>query len=227
MLVRWEASDRDRDALTAAIYSSSDGGRRWRLIYSGPNSGSANLPASYFPGSHRSRVLVRVSDGFNEGTAISPIFRSVGARPQVRVIAPEPKQGVLSSSAVLLQGEAFDDGLRPLRGRRLVWYAGRRKLGTGDFLTVRSLPAGRVRLTLVATDAHGRKGTASVVLRVRAVKPVFLQLVTPSRIARESKRMRIAIESSIPAQLTVSGRGVRIVLASSGKVAVARIKIAR
>jgi PKD repeat protein len=255
VLVRWKASDRDHDALTTEIYSSIDAGRTWRLIYSGPNSGSANLPASYFPGSQRSRVLVRVSDGFNERGAISPIFRSIGTPPQVRILAPEPSQPVLGSSTVLLEGEAFDDRLRPLRAGRLVWYAGTRKVGTGASLAVRSLPAGRVRLTLVATDAVGRKGSASLVVRVRGVKPAFLQLETPGRLAREAKRMKIAIESTIPAQLTVSGRGVRtlggrvvglrvhafrlrvqpgrrplvlrVVLAAGGKVAVERIRITR
>ena len=209
VLVRWKATDRDRDALTAALYSSTDGGRRWRLIYSGADNGLVNLPASYFPASPGSRVMIRVSDGFNEATAISPTFRSIGAPPEARILTPEPRQGMLSSSALLLQGEAFDDRLRPLRGRHLVWYAGKRKVGTGTTLTVRSLPAGLVTVRLLATDALGRKGTVSVRVRVRGVKPAFLQLVTPRRLGGKSKRMRIAVASSLPARLTVSGPGVR------------------
>ena len=80
-LVRWKAADADGDPLTATVAYSGDDGRTWRTIYSGPSRGRAALPGSYFASSRRARVLVRVSDGFDETGARSERFRARGVAP--------------------------------------------------------------------------------------------------------------------------------------------------
>ena len=59
-----------------------------------------------------------------------------------------------------LVGQATDDADRQLTGRRETWFAVRRRLGHGARLATR-LPAGTVRLRMVAVDSHGRRATAT------------------------------------------------------------------
>jgi hypothetical protein len=161
--VRWAASDPDGDALHAGVDYSPDGGRTWRTVSDGPSTGRATLPAGLLAGSDDARLRVTVSDGFSEARAASGRLRVAGTRPIVRIV---PVRGAGAGDPIMLTARALDDRQRPLRGRALTWYAGTRRLGHGERLSVR-LPAGRTTLRLVAVDARGKRSVARTTVRVR------------------------------------------------------------
>jgi hypothetical protein len=204
-VVRWTANDADGDPLAATVAYSLDGGKRWRTIYSGPNTGSATLPGAYFSASRRARVLVRVNDGFDERGATSGRFRARGVRPVVRLRSPLQGTKLLSSSTLVLEGEAFDDASQPLTGKRLVWLAGKRRLGTGTALSTADLAPGRQRLRLVATDRTGRRGTAAVTVAVAAVAPQLLELSGPKRVSRRARKIVLRLAVTTRSKLTANG----------------------
>ena len=77
-------------------------------------------------------------------------------------------------------------------------------------LTVLGLPAGkRVVLRLVATGAGGRRGSASVTVRVKGDAPRFTSLTKPAKLAKGKRSLKLRLSSTIPAALTVSGSGVK------------------
>ncbi len=109
----------------------------------------------------------------------------------------------------MLSGQAFDDASRPITGRRLRWTLGRRLLGTGSRITVSGLPAGLRRITLVARDRFGRTGRASVVVRLRAARPLFLTLRGPRKLRRSARSLQLTVSSSLVASLAVRVPGLR------------------
>lgn len=207
--VRWHAADRDHDALAVDVEYSGDGGRTWKPVWMGPNVGSARLPARYLFRSTRARVRVVVNDGFSAATAVSRRFSSPGAAPFVRILTPGSRLRQPNDAPLVLAGQAFDDQSRMLTGRRLRWMLGRRLLGTGTRITVSGLPAGRRRITLLARDRIGRTAAASIVIRLRAARPVFLALRAPRKLARKVRSVRLAVSSSLDATLVVRIAGLR------------------
>ena len=177
--IRWSATDRDRDALGVSIDYSGNAGRSWRTVYAGPNKGRVKLPSRLLFASRRGRLRVRANDGFNESSARSRIFRARGAKPAVRITSPGTGLRARNDASLVLTGEAFDDALRRLRGRRLSWYSGKRRIARGETASVAGLAAGRRRIRLVARDRSGRKASASVVVRLDQAQPTFLRLAGP------------------------------------------------
>ena len=204
--IRWKATDRDRNALGVSIDYSGDGGRSWRTVYAGPNKGRVQLPSRLLYASRRGRLRVRANDGFNETSARSTIFRARGAKPAMRITSPGTGLRARNDASLVLTGEAFDDALRRLRGRRLSWYSGKRRIARGEIASVAGLTAGRRRIRLVARDRSGRKASASVVVRLDQAQPTFLRLAGPKRIGRRTRRITLRVSSSVPATLSVAGR---------------------
>jgi hypothetical protein len=209
-LVRWRATDADGDELSAKLDYSADDGHNWRPIYAGPNSGSARVPSEYFSGSRRARVRVRVSDGFNEGLARSGRFTAVGRRPQVVITSPVAGQRVVNHTALYLAGKAVDDAHRPLRGRRLQWFLGRKRLGRGSSISVLGLPPGRRTIRLVARDRRGRKASARVRVRVIGAAPQFLDVRAPRKLSPRARRLRLRVAATIPARLRIGRQRYRV-----------------
>lgn len=209
VVVRWQASDSDGDALQAAVLYSRDDGRSWRTVTTAPSTGRATVPATYFAGSRRGRVRVVVNDGFHETAATSARFRAAGNPPTVRILAPARGTRVRSDTTVALSGEAIADSLKLVTGTRLRWFDGQRRLGTGERIAARGLRPGRRRIRLVATDAAGRSATAVTSLRVVAVDPDFTVLRAPLRLARSARRLSFSVAASVPSRLTVGVAGRR------------------
>ena len=113
---------------------------------------------------------------------------------------------MLSSSSLVLDGEAFDDTSRPLTGKRLVWFAGKRRLGTGAALSTADLAPGRQRLRLVATDRAGRRGTAVVTVAVAAVTPQLLELDGPKTVSRRARSVTLLLAVNTRSRLISNGR---------------------
>ncbi|MGI8512647.1 MAG: hypothetical protein ACR2NH_08450 [Solirubrobacteraceae bacterium] len=204
--VRWRAADADRDPLTVFVDYSSDGGRRFRNVFMGPNRGTVALPSRYFTGSSNARIMVRVNDGFNERSIGSGRIRAAGSAPAVTIVNPRPGQRMLSDASLYLSGNAFDDAFKQLKGPRLRWMIGRRLLGVGESVTTTDLPPGRPRIRLLARDARGRTGSASVRVAVSAARPFFVRLTTPARLSRRSRSIRVTLATNVSSILRAGGR---------------------
>jgi List-Bact-rpt repeat protein len=205
LLVRWSASDPDRDALQATVDYSPDAGRTWRTVYDGPSIGHAVVPGSFLEGSTRARIRVYVNDGFNEARAVSPRFRAAGTAPIATIVRPDAGEPVRGGESTLLIGSAFDDRHHRLRGRALTWYAGRGRLGTGEQLKAK-LPSGRIVLRLLARDQSGRQTLALRILRVAPPALRLLQMNYADRVRHGGRTLTVRISVTAPATLTVSGQ---------------------
>ena len=204
LLVRWSASDPDKDRLQATVEYSPDAGRNWTTVYDGPSTGHASVPGRILAGSKRARVRVRVNDGYDEARAVSGLFRSEGRPPKTTIVRPVTTEKVQAGDRTILVGTALDDRNQPLSGGKLTWYAGRKRLGTGNRRTVR-LDAGRIKLRLVARDRNGKQGVAT---RTIQVAPVMLRITTlglPASVKHRAKTVKIRIAASGPATLRAGG----------------------
>jgi DNA-binding beta-propeller fold protein YncE len=209
-LVRWNAHDADGDPLIATVDYSADGGRHWRVVADRVKASSARVPSRLLSASRNGRLRVRVSDGFDADVAISGRLRASGAPPLVRIVRSGRGNRAREGSTLLLRGTAFDDADRPLTGRHLRWYAGKRLIGRGELLTVMQLSREDKLIRLVATDAHGRSSQAQLRLKVVAVPPAFLVARAPAHIKASAKRVRIVIASTVPSVLTIAGSRHRV-----------------
>jgi hypothetical protein len=116
--------------------------------------------------SRRARLRLVVSDGWNQTTALSPIFVAPGAAPRVSITSPRRNFSLKAKALLYLSGGATTNGGGALTGRQLTWYAGKKLLGHGVSLGV-TLPKGRVAIRLVARDASARTSTATVTVTIR------------------------------------------------------------
>lgn len=201
--IAWTANDRDGGDLVAAVDRSLDGGRTWSAIATSVRGTSVTVASGLIPASARARVRVRVNDGFNEGAAMSGVFRSPGAAPLVRISDPVAGRPVAADGQLLLRGDAIDDAGRPLTGRALTWRLGRRVLGRGAAVSATGLPAGRRTITLEARDRNGRRARTNVAVVVTPVTPVFLQLGAPQRVSPRARTVRLRVATNVPARLRV------------------------
>jgi hypothetical protein len=217
--IGWSAQDADGNALTLAIDYSADDGRHYEQIWSGPDKRVARVPTRYLSRSSTARIRVTVSDGFRTATVASRRFRSPGAPPVVSILSPTTGAREPNDAPLVLAGQAFDDRLRLLTGRRLRWLLGRRLLGAGAQISVAGLPDGRHRIDLVARDPAGRKNRASVQVNLGAARPLFLILRAPTVVPRTAHSMPLTVASSLAATLVVRVPGLR-----SGRFAVTRHK---
>jgi hypothetical protein len=206
VVVRWKATGAKGSVLEVVVDYSADNGRHWRGIYLGPNHDHVKLPRTYFSRSRRARIRIEVNDGFNQVQAISKRFRSVGAPPVVSILDPARGETIGAEANVYLHGEAFDDALAPLRGRRLRWSVDGAPLGVGGTISASALPPGTDRITLRAVDAHGRSSSASLTIHVKPLNLPFLRLSAPRRLRRHQRRLTLHAAAALPATLAVGRR---------------------
>jgi hypothetical protein len=211
LVVRWSTADAKQElSHQVSVDFSADGGRSWRTVFQGPNRGRAGVPGALLQSTTNARVRVSVNDGFNESSVISDRFRADGRPPQVEIERPVAGELLLAPAAAHLRAHARDDAGRPIRGKALAWYAGRRRLGRGERLRVRSLPRGRVTIRLVARDRLGRVSTASVRIRVRAAAPTVETLAGNRVVPAGTRSVTLRVGASAPAVLTVAGKRFRL-----------------
>jgi Divergent InlB B-repeat domain len=202
-VLRWRSHDADGDQLTVIVRYSPNGGRTWRSIYSGPDTGSVKLPSYLLSASHAARVRIYVSDGFYEAITTSRRFVALGAPPIVSIMTPTRGTRVAAGGALALAGNAYDDTGRPLTGHALTWRAGRRVIATGEQAAVVDLPAGHYRITLTARDRHGRTASASVPVTVTPSPPTLKLLRAPERLSSRARSLRISLATLAPAKVAV------------------------
>ncbi len=204
MTVRWKATDPDKDPLSATIEFSANGSSGWTPVWVGANSGRAVVPGRFLQRGTHARIRVKISDGFNETTAVSRAFRAEGAPPMARIILPAGSK-LPAPGRTLLAGSGIDDRNRVLKGRSLTWFAGKRRLGRGEQLRAR-LPGGNVTLRLQVRDRFGRVTTA---VRRLKITPKQLQIATlsgPAHVAKGARSVKVTVRTTIPATLSVGGR---------------------
>lgn len=202
--VRWRASDPDSKSLDAKVEFSPDAGLSWRTVLDGPDRGAARVPSAYLAGSSRAQVRVTISDGFAEGRSVSGRFRVDARPPRATIQRPVSGETLHAGSAVLL-GAGRDDLGRTLRGQSLTWFAGRRRLGQGERLTVKRLAAGHTTLRLVARAASGATATAHIRLRIVTDPPRLLTLSAPRLVGVRTRRIAIHVRAASPAILRAGG----------------------
>jgi hypothetical protein len=207
--IRWTQDDADGDPLTTAI-SYAANGKRFERIWMGVGKSSATVPAQYLQRARSARIRVTVNDGFRTTDATSKPFRSPGAKPEVRILSPLRGARQPIDARLVLTGEAFDDTGARLGRKQLVWRAGKRVLGRGESVAPLGLPPGRRRITLTATDRFGRRGRASVVVRLRPATPVLLTARGPKSVGQKARRVKLRVAASIPARLTVRGQRFKV-----------------
>ena len=207
----WRSHDADGNTLQVTLEYSPDGGRTWKQIFSGADTGSASLPGNLLSASRNARIRLYVSDGFNETIVTSPRLVSPGVPPETVITSPMGGSMTRSASAAIdLGGSAYDDTGRRLTGRALSWHAGHELLGFGTQITTTALAAGRHRVTLTARDRSGRIGTASVTIRVVSAPPTLTVLKAPHRISSKARKLIVRIATLAADTLNI-GRA-RVVL---------------
>jgi hypothetical protein len=204
--VRWRATDADGDALTVVVEYSADGGTTWQGIHSGPSAGRVRLPGRLFASSRRARLRVRAQDGFREGIATSPGFVSRGAPPLVTIRSPAKGATVGAGTALALAGDAYDDRGSALTGKRLVWYDGKRRLGSGERIVTSGLAPGRHTIVLEGRDRLGRRDRARVGLNVGAGRPQLKLLKAPARLNAKARVVKLTLAATFPIRVKVAGR---------------------
>ena len=201
--MRWAARDPDGDPLDVTIEYAADG-KTWRTVYQGPSRGRARIPRRHLERGLRARVRVSVDDGFNRARAISAPFSAAGRPPAPRIVLPAADESPQAGRALLI-GAAVDDRGRRLRGRALTWFAGARRLGSGERLTA-TLPAGHFTLRLRARDSAGRVAFARRRLKVAPPALQLPVLRVPDRVSPRASTVAIRVATSVPAVVRARGR---------------------
>jgi hypothetical protein len=207
--VRWQATDPDGGELDARVDYSADDGRTWRVVWTGPSTGLASLSGEFFEASKQARLRVRVDDGFSDAVAVSGRFQAAGRPPEVKLLGPTRSEHLTVGTPVYLSAQALDDAGRPLVGRSLRWFDGRRALGRGPRQSA-LLSRGRHVLTVTARDRLGRVARARVVVRVGGQRPAFLLLSAPHRLRAKARTITLRVASTIPSSLVVGKRRLHV-----------------
>ncbi len=205
--IRWRATDLDHDRLQTRIDYSIDGGKHFTPIFIGPDRRSVAMPSELLSGSRRARVRIAVDDGFNRTVAVSAPFSAAGRPPRARIITPLTRSRFTAAETIALAGDAYDDRRKRLRPSSLRWFDGKHLLARGRRVIVNGLPPGLRRIRLVARDRLGRRGIATVRVRIVAVRPRFLVLEAPRHLRPGAHSLALRISANVRALLTV--RGVR------------------
>jgi hypothetical protein len=207
--VRWSATDDDNDNLTVEVAYAVDG-KTFNSTAVGPNSQTQSLPSQLFAGSKKARIRITANDGFNETTAISQAFSAVGRPPSVTILGPGPGLTVRNDASLQLRGIAYDDRAERITGRKkLTWQDLGRVIGRGENVSVYGLKPGLRTLNLYARDRSGRRGKASIKVRVRAATPRFLGLAMAD-VSPQARSFGLQVAASLPSTLRIGKQRFRV-----------------
>jgi hypothetical protein len=161
----WSASDADGDALTFDVFYSNDGGATFTGVQSNLSGNSAQIDtASLAGGSGFFRVFA--SDGVNIGQADSPPYTFASKPPMPMILTPGNNHTVNFGQLVNFSGAAMDWQDGSITGANLVWSNQNGVLGTGELLSVSSLPVGVNTITLKATNSAGQSAETTITVIV-------------------------------------------------------------
>ena len=203
--VRWRVTDADGDPVQVKLDYSRNGGRTYTNVWTGPDTGSAQVPTEYLDATKNARLRLRANDGFNETSTLSARFELVPRRPRVEILEPRPGQPVDAGGAIFLRGAAVDDRGRAIVGGRLRWLAGRQVVGRGASVSA-VLPAGTRRLSLQAVGAAGAVASATVAVRVRSTTPFLVRVISPPILSRRARSLTLVVSATQRSTLRVGKR---------------------
>jgi hypothetical protein len=115
--------------------------------------------------------------------SVQPIVPPSSSLPVVSITSPADGAVLDQGADVILAGSAVDALGTPITGESLSWTSSRDGvLGTGNALLVSTLTVGEHTITLRATDAVGRVGSAQVRITIEPTDPAVLTsiVVSPS-----------------------------------------------
>jgi hypothetical protein len=198
-------------------------------VFAGQNRGNARISYTQLISSNNAMIRVRANDGFHETVAVSKEFVVIGSGPKVRITDPLPARqslrnvqginntliipGRKNTTVKLFNGEthefrgiAYNETLQPISDEGLEWYIDETKIGTGNNVTVKTLPVGSHVLRLVAVDKVGRTSEDSIAIEVKQSIPRFLTLTAPTIISTDSLEVIIQASTSVPCILKAAGK---------------------
>lgn len=99
------------------------------------------------------------------------VYNEINAPPTAIVILPEDSTSFVLGEQILLVGEGRDAQGNALAEDQLTWFSRREgyspeQLGTGTNLTVDTLPAGWLTITLIVTDDRQLTGRDSTIIKI-------------------------------------------------------------
>jgi hypothetical protein len=153
VLVRWRLL-RGRAQSIAIDFATN--GKRFRPVALLTRGRSYRVPMDVLAKGSKARFRVRISDGWNEGSAKSGRVKVPGPPVAAPAVALLGTPRVAVDGTLQLEATGGTDGDRPLPARAIAWYYGHRLLGRGRVVRISGLAAGRRSLRLVARGAHGR-----------------------------------------------------------------------
>jgi hypothetical protein len=114
------------------------------------------------------RFRVLASDGVQTGFADSATATLENRPPTPRILAPAVTTQLTLGQSVNFEAAAKDPQDGNLAGSALTWSTAQGVLGTGDRISVASLPLGTHLVTLTATNSPGLSATRTVTVVVAA-----------------------------------------------------------
>jgi len=191
--VRFEATARDPDGYPidsdAIVWRSSRDGRFGR--------GLSVTTSNLSPGEHRIRV--RVTDEHGGETVESVEIEIKNDAPIARILSPADGASFDFGEAFVVRGRARDSEDGVVAASRMNWTVrkedgDRDRLGRGERVTVRDLPIGTHRISLVAEDSSGtesNRASITVTIRNRAPEASILNPVAGATVAEGSPLLLI------------------------------------
>lgn len=170
ILIRWNGSDPDGDALKYAIRYSADNGQTWQTLAAAATGDELTVPTNTLPGSTTALIEVSASDGFHTTADRSNNPFTVAPKPPLwaSIISPADGDQLLQTQPLVFNGSAFDLEDGTLSGPALTWTSNLDgALGSGETLT-KTLSVGQHTITLQAADSDSETVTGRVTIQVLA-----------------------------------------------------------
>jgi hypothetical protein len=172
--IRWQAIDRDGDALQFNILYTPDDGSTWFPVAAGVTGNTFEVNTASLPASTAARVRVIVTDGFHNAEDDSDeTFTVVASPPEVTIDTPTHLAHFASGQTIAFSGSSTDD---TLPDDAFVWSYGPTPFATGRAADA-VLPDGIHRITLTVTGEGDQQASAQISIIVGDVPTVYLPLV--------------------------------------------------
>ncbi len=117
-------------------------------------------------------IITLVATDREDATGSTFITIQIGSNiPKVNITRPASGEEFIEGQAIVCEGRAMDGTGSPISGKSLAWYTSFGSQGTGGAFVANNAPVGTHTITLIATDAKGVSGSASVTVIVKALTP--------------------------------------------------------
>ena len=179
LLLQWQASDPDGDALTYLVDVSPDGGVTWTTVAQNLTDSQLLAPVSSLPGNTGIVFRVTASDAFWSAAAAVNVTLADHA-PIVAILSPTAGMVVADGFPVDFTALAQDPEDGPLPDASIMWISDRDGvLGLGTALSVDPslLSAGTNTVTVTGQDQAGHQVSDSIALIVRHDPGPVLEVV--------------------------------------------------